>query len=241
MLTKPPLKRIPSDAPGRNPTGSGVAADAAVFLLAVVHDAVVPHVLRAGLRFSRPAREAHRLRDADGLRPVAAVAARPGALLLLPRPVERGRPRAGGGPPGGVAPGPAGRTGRRRGRRHPVQAQGEEGLGGGVVPRRIGAGAGENRLRQQLGHPCRDRLPAGDLPPGRGPGDGEAGDKRHELEIAAVAGPPHGGTPGRRAARPPGPRHGRFRLRRRRAEGPARRSLLDDPAAEGRRPARPSP
>src|SRR5579883_2214900 len=85
VLTKPPLKRVPSDAPGRNTTGSGVADDAAVFLRAAVHGAVVPHVLRPGLRVPRPAREEDGLRDADRGGPVAAVAARPGALFLLPR------------------------------------------------------------------------------------------------------------------------------------------------------------
>ena len=47
-----------------------------------------PHVHDAGLRFPRPVREADGLRDADRGGPVAAVAARPGAPFLLPRPLE---------------------------------------------------------------------------------------------------------------------------------------------------------
>jgi hypothetical protein len=53
-----------------------------------------------------------------------------------------------------------------------------------------------------------------------------------------VAGPPHGRSHRRGAARPPHPRRGRFRLRRRGAEEAAGRRDLDHPAAQGRRPAR---
>jgi hypothetical protein len=51
-------------------------------------------------------------------------------------------------------------------------------------------------------------------------------------------GPPDDRNAGRRAARPPHPRRGRFRLRRRRAEETADRRELDHPAAQGRRPVR---
>ena len=81
------------------------------------------------------------------------------------------------------------------------------------------------------------KLPA--CPPARGhPGAGQAGHQGHELRLPAVAGPPHGTDDRRRAARPPHPRRGRFRLRRGRAEEAAGRRDLDHPAAQGRRPAR---
>ena len=51
-------------------------------------------------------------------------------------------------------------------------------------------GTCENRVREQLGDPRRPRVPAHDLPPGGGAGDGEADDQGHHLGIAAVAGPP---------------------------------------------------
>lgn len=90
-----------------------------------------------------------------------------------------------------------------------LKRRGEEDPGRLLVPRRGRAGAREDGIREQLGSP-RDRCPATrHVPPGRGPGDGEAGDQGIEPEIAAVTGPADGcGT-----ARPPGPRRGRLGLR----------------------------
>src|SRR5437763_15563689 len=52
---------------------------------------------------------------------LAPVAARPGALVLLPRPAERRRPGPGRCPAGGISAGPGGGAGRRRRRRHSFQ------------------------------------------------------------------------------------------------------------------------
>src|SRR5271166_2795571 len=84
----PLMKRVPADAPGCRAAGPGVADDAARLVRAAVHRPVVPHVHDAGLRFPRAVREADGVRDADRGGPVAAVAARPCALFLLPRPLE---------------------------------------------------------------------------------------------------------------------------------------------------------
>jgi hypothetical protein len=59
-------ERIPADAPGCRAAGPGVADEAAGRVLPVVHRAVVPHVQHAGLRFPRPVREAHGVRQLTG-------------------------------------------------------------------------------------------------------------------------------------------------------------------------------
>ena len=56
--------------PGCHATGSGVPDDAACLVRTAVHRTVVPHVLRPGLRFPRPAREADGVRHAVGGGPV---------------------------------------------------------------------------------------------------------------------------------------------------------------------------
>src|SRR5262249_35734797 len=89
VLMKPLMKRVPADAPGRHATGSCLPDEAPYAVRLVVHRAVIPHLLRPGLRVPRPGGQAHGVRDAGRGGPVAAVAARPGALVLRPGPLER--------------------------------------------------------------------------------------------------------------------------------------------------------
>ena len=88
MLMKPPMKRVPADAPGCDATGSR----SLMTLLAVFAPLFTAPSFRtfcgAGLRVPRPDREADGVRHAGRGGPVPALAARPGALVLLPRPVE---------------------------------------------------------------------------------------------------------------------------------------------------------
>src|SRR5258707_1272919 len=88
VVAKPLMKRISADAPRCGAAGPGVPDDAARRVLPAVHRAVVSRVHDAGLWFPRPVREADGVRDAGRGGPVAAVAARPGALFLLPRSLE---------------------------------------------------------------------------------------------------------------------------------------------------------
>src|ERR1022692_3031064 len=88
VLSKPLMKRIPADAPGRNAPCSFLADEPAGGAVPAVHRAVVPHVLWPGLRVPHADGEADGVRDADRGGPGAGVAARPGALVLLSRPLE---------------------------------------------------------------------------------------------------------------------------------------------------------
>ena len=88
VLVKPLKKRVPADAPGYDATGSCLVHVTAGGFRAVVHCPVVPYVLDAGLRVPGPYGKADGVRDADRGGPGAGVAARPGALVLLSRPLE---------------------------------------------------------------------------------------------------------------------------------------------------------
>ena len=73
VLVKPPIERVPADAPGYDATCSRLAGGAAGRFQPAVHRPVVPHVLRPGLRVPRPDGQAHRVRHADRSGPVPVV------------------------------------------------------------------------------------------------------------------------------------------------------------------------
>src|SRR5512135_429418 len=79
---------IAGDDPGCDATASWLAGGPAGRVRAAVHRPVIPYLLRPGLRVPGPDRQKDGVRDAGRRGPVAGLAARPGALVLLPRPVE---------------------------------------------------------------------------------------------------------------------------------------------------------
>src|SRR6266487_3257254 len=94
--------------------------------------------LLAGLRDAGPDRPADGLRDAAGSWPVRVVVARPGAQVLLRRALVGRTARCAAGPAGGPAAAASRRRGDRHHRRHAVLPYWKEGVGGRLVPRRVG-------------------------------------------------------------------------------------------------------
>src|SRR6266550_2794947 len=193
-----PVGECPVDASGPDSTrfAGGHVVDVAV----VLHRAVLPHVRGVAGRDGGPAGAAHGVRNADRGGPGPGVASQPGALVLLPRPVEHRTGRSGAGRVDRGRVAARGRAGAGRGGRHVDAPQRPEGRRGGVAARRGPQGAqGQPSVLGHLLRGGRDRRGAAvpglaGVPAGAGPAVAPEGHLQGGAGLSGGA----GGAPTRR-------------------------------------------